>query len=62
MQTTQIVQKTSLYGEVESIINQLKQQRVVPTLDRFVYAKRDLCEEGSNDPRYQVSVMIKKFY
>lgn len=62
MQTKKIVQSLSLFSEIEALVIQLRRQRVVPTLDRFVYAKRDLCEAGSDDPRYQVSVMIKKFY
>lgn len=56
------VEGVCIYEEIEKLVLEMKQQNLTPTTDRFVYSKKELYEDYSTEPRYQISVMFKKFF
>lgn len=52
----------SVYNELQSLVTQITKSNVMPSTEACVYARSDLREDNSTDPRYQVSVMIKRFF
>jgi hypothetical protein len=54
--------KKSIYEEVDTLVSDLKKERPVPTLNKFVYLKRELCEDNSAEPRFQLSFMLKRLF
>ena len=57
------VVKKSVYKEIETLVTELKERRMMPDLNTFVYSRKELYEgPEDSEPRYSVSVMIKRFY
>lgn len=54
---------TGVYDEIENLVNEMREQEVMPASGEDVYAHLNLYEDSpAADPRYYVGVTIKRFF